>query len=510
MTRRARSNSEETRLRKNRDQYRELYHQEKIMRKVATERAKRLQVKLKEQREITGFAAQRLRRQSLIGQALIAGLVLTLGLILSSRKDTQVITSTPMVPMASEANELPPLGGSTCIECQPNRTEDHILASVKMQNGGIGCSGTVIGDPRHFREFPEVLVVSAAHCVVGKIGGKVTFYNPDGKTSFEATLLGYDRKIDAALFSAPSSSPLAAVLMAAPGTWDQRAKFSSCNYPAASGGPNYKFCTYAGTSYRQGADPGNLFSIDKISREHDGYHSNGGSGGGLFVQPSGSRDWLFFGATTHGSGGTQIATPSHGELFAFIDDHAPSRDRCGPWGCSRPKQPKEPGEGKPPWYNPNIPVDPPPVAPPAPPDENPPAPIEPPKPSPEVISRIEKIEKEFAALILKQGPQGPQGPAGPPGNSPTVDYDRLKLEVQAIARSTIEAMIASGGLKGPKGDPGDSPQINPDEIAEDVLKKLPPVSMILRKDGKDYPNEKPLGQPLVLEFSGGQIKVSGN
>ena len=334
--------------------------------------------------------------------------------------------------------------------------------------------------------------------------------------------------------------------MADPGSWDQHAKFSSCNYPAQSGGPNYKFCKYAGTSSRDGADEGFLFRIDQVSAEHEGFFSSGGSGGGMFVQPSGSDQWFYFGDTTHGGDGTVICTPKHAELYQFMMDHAPANDDC-PW-CLHcpPKKPKQPNQppvdpNTPPWYNPNIPIDPgAPVTPP--PDEKPPvAPAPPDATVDELKGRIEKLEQKLE-LTIKQvtdikvsspavgpaGPPGKDGSNGKDGATPEVDYARLELKAEAVARSAIDALVASGALKGKPGEPGPAGlSVSVEEIVKQVNANLPPIEMVfdendpaatkkvrlgervtippvrmeIRKDGRTYPNAKPLGKPLVLEFA---------
>jgi hypothetical protein len=363
-----------------------------------------------------------------------------------------------------------------CQECtgkpSPMATsEPHILSSVKMSNGSIGCSATVLGDPNTFRKYPKCLVASAAHCVGGKIGKEVTFYNPDGETSFQAKLLAFDRRIDASLFECDSTGPIGAVLMAMPGQFDQDAKFSSCNYPAASGGPNFKFCVFEGVSSRDGANLGHKFVIDAESRKHKGHFSGGGSGGGLFVQPI-NGDWLYLSATTHGGQGVVICTPQFNEMFAFVSEHCDKSDDCGPWCKKPPKRPGNPGGTKPPWYNPNVPVDPPkPVdpeepAPPPPvgPDDHPapPKPVEDPKVR-ELEVKVEQLQKQILDIKItagiagpsgKDGKDGTPGPVGPAGKDATIDLAAIKLQAEATARAAVDALVASGALKGPKGDPG--------------------------------------------------------
>jgi hypothetical protein len=377
-----------------------------------------------------------------------------------------------------------------CQECtgkpSPMATsEPHILSSVKMSNGSIGCSATVLGDPSTFRKSPKCLVASAAHCVTGKIGGEVTFYNPDGETSFQAKLLAFDRRIDASLFECDSTGPIGAVLMAMPGQFDQDAKFSSCNYPAASGGPNFKFCNFEGVSSRDGANLGHKFVIDQESRKHKGHFSGGGSGGGLFVRQDSSGDWMYLSATTHGGDGVVICTPQFAEMFEFVSEHCDKSDDCGPWCKKPPKRPPgNPGGTKPPWYNPNVPVEPPPgpvgpeePAPPPPvgPDDQPappPKPVEDPKVK-ELEVKVEQLQKQIMDIKItagiagpagKDGKDGVSGPVGPAGKDAAVDYDKINILVQ----QRIESIVKSGELNGKDGV---SPSI------DDIIAKLPPIDV---------------------------------
>lgn len=429
-------------------------------------------------------------------------------------------------PMAA-ADEGQPIGPALpvlgCVDCQPPAaTEPHILASLKMFNRPLACSATVIGDSATFRQRSHVAIITAAHCVTGNIGAQAEFCNPDGKTKFQATLVAFDRTLDAALFETESRNPLAAVLMADPEGWDQRATFSSCNFPASSGGPNYKFCKYAGIAYRDGAEPGNLFTIDGTSREHGGYFNSGGSGGGLFVQPHGSATWYFCSATTHGGNGTSIATPKCKRLFDWIRRHIP--DRCGPWGCRPPQQPgqptppKEPDEDKPDWFKPNIPIETPPVKPlpnPSPDDTASPSPTEGIKDGEERIKALEDLYNSLKDRKPEAGPAGPAGPPGTPGtngtngkDAPPIDMEKIRLEANAAARAEVQAMIVSGGLRGTDGKPW-SPVGASEAELQAIIEALPPIRFTLIKDGKEFPLEQKLGpkQEFRLRFTGTQKTV---
>lgn len=521
------------RLRKERDHFRELATRYRREREQARQEADRYRRKYNLEFE-TACEAIRVSRN--VKRAGIAAAVLVAFIVgLSSRgkpSTAEVPTAGASIlrPMAGlpeiDQHESPddipgPLPQLDCETCPKASTDPHILASVRMRNGGAQCSATVLGHPRYFRKYPKVALVTAAHCVAGTIGAECTFSNPDGETSFPATLVAYDRTMDAAIFEADSSKPLAAVLMADPEGYDQRARFSSCNYPAHSGGPNYKLVRFAGVAYRQGADLGNLFRIDDTSARNGGYFNSGGSGGGLFVQPAGSAEWFFCSATTHGGDGRSIATPKCRKLFDWLRRKIPGD--CGPWGCrppqttpppnSPPKSPPENPEDKPDWFKPNVPIlpnppnDPPPV----------PKPIEDKETEKQIESRFERIESLIAILeknqtaIPTEGPRGPEGPQGPPGAdgkpAPPIDIEAIKAEANAAARAEVQNIIQAGGIKGEPG-PAWNPETATEAELEAIARRLPPVRMVIVKDGKEYPNEQPLGKPLRLRFTGGQKVVT--
>lgn len=334
---------------------------------------------------------------------------------------------------------------------------NHILASVKKDGG---CSAQVVGDPEHFREYQNVLVVSAAHCVAGRIGGQATFFNPDGETKFQGTLIAFDRSIDVSLFVAPSKDVLGAVPLAE--QWDDRAKWATCSYPGGRG-PNFKWCVYSGGSDRIGATNGELFRVDATSRENGGVAGPGHSGGGMLVLPTGKTEFEYFGVTSHGTYPTVIATTKHKELAAFIDrvyQPACDDDDC-PGGYCPPRR-RRPGgggggNGKPDWWKPNVPGDE--VAPPPPGDPVTPPPVAPPV-VPEIVNQL-----------------------------------TVKIDAQQQVITELKGQLAGLQLRLDM-----LPHFDVDKVADQVIAKLPPVRMVIRKAGRDFQNEKPLGEPLIMEF----------
>lgn len=505
---------EEDRLRKLRNMYRNRYHQERARRKVSDERAKEYAdeaVVLRKQfsqekeeivRELS-FSNRRLRQ---LRNAVVVAAIVICGI--------GVFRWNP------PEKESAPVPTSTS-------TESHILASLKMD---CGCSATVVGDPIHFREYDKILIVSAAHCVSSEIGETYKFFNPD-KSQFSAKLIAVDRDIDASLFLADPDDVIGAVFMIEPGQFGAGSSWSACNYPADSGGPNYKICNYIGESAREGANKGFAFSIDQVSRDHHGYHWKGGSGGGMFVRPENSTEWRFYAPTTHGiETGDRVITGKSKDLFEFISKSYPcdDDDDC-PWcprkrkQCPR-KKPQDQQPDQPPWYNPNIPIEPPKGEVPPPPGE-PPAPQPPPGPDVTVLeSKIQKLEIEIKNIQSQsgtQGPKGDKGDPGEPGKTPELDHSRIENQVQTI----VNQLVASGQLKGPQGEPGENAEIDLEKLTREVLGRLsialidpsgssppvvikpdssgvmnlPPVKMdLVLPDKSRISTSKPLGKPLVL------------
>lgn len=111
-------------------------------------------------------------------------------------------------------------------------TPDHIAACLRMENGRSRCSGVVIS-----RGSQYGLVLSAAHCVTGRIGGECSWVRADGK-SFNGKLLAYDRNLDLSLFQiAASDVPgVAPIHCSDP---NSASKWEACGY-TAGGGLKYK------------------------------------------------------------------------------------------------------------------------------------------------------------------------------------------------------------------------------------------------------------------------------
>lgn len=125
---------------------------------------------------------------------------------------------------------------------QSDVTPQHVLASVKMVNGGTRCSATVISQGRQ-----GAAILSAAHCVAGHIGGEATFVNPNG-SKFKATLVAFDRRLDLSLFRAEWRILLGAPMIDTLGqSWVPHefpvkpSKYEAVGY-TAGGAVQYKTC----------------------------------------------------------------------------------------------------------------------------------------------------------------------------------------------------------------------------------------------------------------------------
>lgn len=271
-------------------------------------------------------------------------------------------------------------------------TPSHVLASVKMKNGGSRCSGTVVS-----RGVKYAAIVSAAHCVAGRIGGKATFVNADGST-FQAELIAFDRKADLSLFRGPADKVLGHSWI--PRTMPKASKWDAVGY-TSGGAIQYKTIQpYRGHYYVR-----------------SGPFAGGDSGGGIFadgalvgvISASGDSDRFRNGVEVKKYNKYLYAGCSHSALVAFITRHAGQLTQCGPNGCP-------PGRSYPyrqsPNFNPNTPN----------------IPIVLPRdnrrdvPDTEKTARIKALEdaiaglrKQIDGIKVAPGIDGADGKPGPPG-----------------------------------------------------------------------------------------------
>ena len=313
-------------------------------------------------------------------------------------------------------------------------TPSHLLASVKMVNGGNRCSGTVC-----HRDAESAWIVSCAHCVSGKIGNSCYWYNGDG-TWFKAELVAFDRELDLSLFRCDEPEEtlgVAWILDEAP-TGDE-VRYEACGYTGVDGtgkGPYYKSVTPVGDLH---------FRVDS------GPFGAGDSGGGIYADGALIGVISCCGGPSSSSSNTKMYPwCSHQQLREFVAQHAPPVPAA---------EQRVQYEQPPPWTpEPNFDFNPPrPAA--RPPESTPESAPEPehlaPAPDsgslPEVVpelvpipdpgrqerieflqQQIEVLEHRLAELTQTPGPagadgrpgspgipglQGPVGPAGPAGAS---------------------------------------------------------------------------------------------
>lgn len=179
-------------------------------------------------------------------------------------------------------------------------TPQHVLASVKMRNGGSTCSGTVIG---HCDE--SSLIISCAHCVAGNVGNSCEWINSDG-SKFEAKLIAYDRNLDLSLFLGPSKGPIGVSFI--PTILPTSAKWSAAGY------------TGGGSLAVKSVQPnGRTYYV------HNGTFGGGDSGGGVFA------DGGLVGVISTCPGGNPARSRnrhigvscSHSKLVAWVRKHSP-------------------------------------------------------------------------------------------------------------------------------------------------------------------------------------------
>lgn len=298
----------------------------------------------------------------------------------------------PLVPLGAED------GPVVQVVDQPI-TPTHILAAVKMKNGGTRCSGTVVGRGKEY-----AAILSAAHCVKGNIGGLATFENPDG-TEFQAELLAFDRDKDICLFRAPADGPIGCSYV--PRDFPQQVqRWEAAGY-TAGGGIKYKIVQPQRT---------NIVGIDAIYRVVQGAFAGGDSGGSVFAD---GGLVAVISARENGPASNKFNKQihpgcDHAGIVSFLEQHASQLTDCPPWGCPIPRGRNNGGNGGNWNPGPNIPINPPPrdedYAPPPPREDEEPPP--PPLKLDELIARIDELEEKLAALEAKPGPAGPAGPPG--------------------------------------------------------------------------------------------------
>lgn len=313
-------------------------------------------------------------------------------------------------------------------------TPSHLLASVKMVNGGNRCSGTVC-----HRDAEAAWIVSCAHCVSGKIGNSCYWYNGDG-TWFKAELVAFDRELDLSLFRCdePEETLGVAWIFDEPPSGDE-VRYEACGYTGVDGtgkGPYYKSVTPVGDLH---------FRVDS------GPFGAGDSGGGIYADGALIGVISCCGGPSSSSSNTRMYPwCSHRQLREFVAQHAPPVPAA---------EQRVQYEQPPPWTpEPNFEFNPPrPAATPqestpepAPEPANiapPPDPETAPEVEPELVpipdpgrqerieflqEQIEILEQRLAELTQTPGPagadgrpgspgipglQGPVGPAGRPGES---------------------------------------------------------------------------------------------
>jgi hypothetical protein len=380
------------------------------------------------------------------------------------------------------------LARAVTVLADDDTTPSHILASVKMINGGNHCSGTVC-----YRDSQVAWIVSCAHCVSGKIGNSCYWYNGDGSW-FLAELVAFDRQLDLSLFRCDEPEKtlgVAWILDESPA--GDNVHYEACGYTGVDGtgkGPYYKSLTLLG---------------DKNFRVNSGPFGGGDSGGGIYA------DGSLIGVISCCEGPSSSSSNTHmypwcgpDELREFVGRHCPP---C-PAAAQRTQY-----QQPPPWTpGPNFEFRPPraraesdkPSAPEAESEHDPelaPEPETDVAPPPQPLSEPDRrlhteltpqpdYEARLAERVLTPGPagadgrpgapgipglQGPAGPPGPPGASayeialrhgfagteeewllmlrnpfvparfsePVDDFTRAGIDYDLIARRVVERMAGT-------------------------------------------------------------------
>lgn len=335
-------------------------------------------------------------------------------------------------------------------------TPSHLLASVKMVNGGTRCSGTVC-----YRDEKAAWIASAAHCVAGRIGGSCYWYNGDG-TWFEAELVAFDRGKDLSLFRCDTPEKTLGV------AWitgeKPQGEFEACGYTGVDGtgrGPYYKKISPDG---------------DRWYRIEDAAPFGGGdSGGSVFADGRLIGVISCCDGASERSNNEKILTGSTpGQFFEWVQTN----------GCPRcpPPEQRQFFEGPPPWIpKPNFPFNPPQREPEIKPDSPPPDNQTPPPRDldddddddchcpnvGELLKRVDELEKKLAKLDSgpslpgppgpagQAGEPGPPGPAGPPGADGNAGADGKPGDRGCDGERGLPGPIGPAGAPGARGEPGE-------------------------------------------------------
>lgn len=233
------------------------------------------------------------------------------------------------------------LGQPTSYAVRPSEyTPSHILACVKMENGGIRCSAVVIS-----RGTKYAAILSAGHCVSGRIGGMATFINPD-KSKFQAELVAVNFNLDLCLFKGPADKVLGH-------SWVPRklptnvSKWEAVGYTAGAG-IKYKTVTPEQSNYRT-----------PRYKVLSGNFGGGDSGGAIFAD-TGLIGIISNSENRHaGDVNCKSIGPGcpHSALVKWLESQEKNLTQCGPNGCP-PGPYYNINRGQRPNWNPgnNIPI----------------------------------------------------------------------------------------------------------------------------------------------------------
>jgi hypothetical protein len=329
----------------------------------------------------------------------------------------------------------------------------HHAAVVRIRVGNNGGSGTLI---------TESIVLTCAHVTDGAPSAVVTF--SDGQ-QVQGNVIGQSRGPDVAAIQIPAQTGRVTIPLCA-----------DSEYPVR--GNEVEIVGYGGGDFRHWFATVNGYAITPGVNKAQTLAANsqliGGDSGGAIV-------WQ--GKLVGVAWGGPLAGPRGPMIEARGCSHVCITGLLGRWGCGPGSCPPPSGSGPGPTY-PGAPLPPAPGAP----VPQPPTPPPPPIDLAGITDRLAAIEAAINNIKPIPGPQGPPGLDGKDG----ADGRTPKFEVDDRGNAYVDGVL-NANIKGPKGDPGPAAEIDYAQLADEVVKRLPPI----------YIREP--GQPTREIYLGGEL-----
>jgi hypothetical protein len=225
------------------------------------------------------------------------------------------------------------------------RTPDHVLSAVRINNRGALGSGTIISKGDRY-----ATVLTVAHLFNGKLGTEFWVYYADGSYT-TATLIASDAKRDLALCRVEADTVLARSYIPKE-MIKGNVNLSGVGYTLGNG-PKYKTLTYNNAYYNKDQKYFWNFSVNS------GPNWSGDSGGGVYIENAlvgviSMRDDDENSKSRQFS--PHVYAVSHTEIVGFLGENEAALVDCGDWSEPLPQRASD-KDSAPLWKpDPNIPI----------------------------------------------------------------------------------------------------------------------------------------------------------